>query len=89
MPMRNLLPAEFEAMAKFQADWPIKRVRKYYPNAQPRNWKGVLILAWLCDWSEQRGTLRSVRNDIGIQEAFVLFDKIVKERGISETPIVK
>lgn len=87
--MRDYLtPEEFQAMAKFQADWPVTRVRKYYPYAQPRNWKGVLILAWLNDWREQWGILRSIRNTVGISEAFKAFDKVIKDRGIVETPIV-
>ncbi len=49
-----------------------------------RHWRERLTSAWLNDWSEQWGLLRTVRNTVGIQEAFVQFDAMRKANASQE-----
>lgn len=45
-----------------------------------RKWREQLTNAWLQDWREQWGILRTIRNTIGIEEAFTQFyARLVKE----------
>lgn len=49
-----------------------------------RHWRERLTSAWLNDWSEQWGLLRTVRNTVGIQEAFDQFDTMRKANAAKE-----
>jgi hypothetical protein len=49
-----------------------------YKDQHGRQWKDRLVQAWLNDWREQWGILRTVRNTHGIQEALAAFDKRVQ-----------
>lgn len=62
MTTQALTPEEFQALADYKAQ-------------HGRKWKDRLTLAWINDWREQWGILRTVRNTYGIQEAFALFAK--------------
>lgn len=50
---------ERAAMETFRDLFPVKRCK----TLRLRNWKEALTIAWLNDWEEQRGTLRSLRNN--------------------------
>ncbi len=45
-----------------------------------RNWRNALTKAWLYDYREQWGILRTVRNEIGIQAAFDQFSAIRRKK---------
>lgn len=68
--------------------------RSAYAKANPKrcrterttehHWREHLTNAWLNDWSEQWGLLRTVRNTVGIQEAFTQFDAMRKAGAVTE-----
>jgi ribosomal protein L15E len=43
------------------------------PRKVDAEWQKQLTSAWLYDWREQWGILRTVRNTVGIEEAFHQF----------------
>lgn len=58
--MRNTLTEyEHALMAGFRDQFPVKRCKKLGFT----DWKDALTVAWLNDWEEQRGDLRSLRNN--------------------------
>jgi hypothetical protein len=52
--------------------------------ATERHWREHLTNAWLNDWREQWGLLRTVRNTVGIQEAFTQFGAMRQGRCVAE-----
>lgn len=58
MTRNELTPAERAAVAAFIAEFPPRRLKKM----GFRNWQAALCEAWLNDWPEQRGELRTLRN---------------------------
>lgn len=63
----ELTDEQFDAMAQYRAK-------------HGRTWKARLTEAWLKDWPEQWGTLRVVRNTVGIADAFTTFAREQKRR---------
>ena len=57
--MRTLSPEEMAALAAFRDLFPKERCK----TLKLVSWKGALFEAWAKDWPEQRGLLRSLRND--------------------------
>jgi hypothetical protein len=73
--MMNLTTEMFEAMAAHRAEYIASNPNRCKtPKRAERAWREQLIMAWLNDWREQWGLLRSVRNDVGIMEALEQFN---------------
>jgi hypothetical protein len=81
--MTHKLNQEYmEAMAAHRADFvAMNPNRCKAPRTAERLWREQLTNAWLNDWREQWGILRSIRNTIGIQEAFAQFTTYRKSQG--------
>ena len=69
----QLTQEEFDAIDAFRIAYePISKK----PGMKARglgSWQKCLTEAWLHDWQDQRGILRSVRNRVGIQEALAQY----------------
>lgn len=69
-----LNPEYMQAMAAHRADYVASNPNRCKTEkGAEKHWREHLTNAWLNDWREQWGTLRSIRNTIGIQEAFAQF----------------
>jgi len=67
-----LTRAMYDAMEKHR-DAFLQQRTKGSSTARERAWRDRLTTAWLNDYAEQRGFLRTIRNTIGIQEALSQF----------------
>lgn len=82
MNANKLTPDMIAALAAHRADYVASNPNRCRTElGAERKWREHLTNAWLNDWREQWGTLRTVRNQIGIQEAFAQFAKWRKTEG--------
>lgn len=79
--MNIMTPEMIDAMCAHRAAFIADNARRFAKKSEraiQAAWKARLTDAWLNDYAEQRGTLRVIRNYIGIAEAFAQFSAEVQ-----------
>jgi hypothetical protein len=70
----KLNPEYMQAMAAHRANFVANNPNRCKTErGTEKLWREQLTISWLYDYSDQWGILRSIRNTIGIQEAFQQF----------------
>ena len=77
--MNTLTPEQYAAMNAHRVAFIVANPNRCNTERKAaKAWKDQLTRAWLNDWREQWGELRTIRNTVGIAEAFAQFDTMHK-----------